>query len=365
MPETRDQSGRPATAIPDAHHLLLSLAGLIDDELLGWGRELVAVGETAYALELMGAAVAAERIRLPHQVHAALRTNTPPRIELSPPDPNPVMQHRFVADLAALGCARPPGASPAEVLATVPARLLKGCRLSLTWRLTPAGSASTPVPHPVLLVETTERAGNDVLAHQLTELLSQAGVFASVEVLSQHAPVGDYHRAAKDASAALETHAPPADTLAAGSAPSASPARSDHRLTRPPTAPPRVATSGAPSAQTPASHPPLGPVERVITARSATVAAPGGYNAATPFDEAARWGPQRGDHHPPVDLRQEPHLRQPRASRETLQGRPAPPQPSPDQHPSQQLNPAAQLGTHPSPPQDPGRPPIWAFGPPD
>jgi len=68
MPE-----GREVTDVTvDTHSLLLSLAGLLDDELLGWCRELVAVGEGDYALELVTAAVQADRVRLPAATHEAL-----------------------------------------------------------------------------------------------------------------------------------------------------------------------------------------------------------------------------------------------------------------------------------------------------
>src|SRR5947199_6745889 len=54
------------------HQLLLGLAGHVDDDLLSWVRELVAVGEEARAVSLVTAAVVAERIRLPEPVRAAL-----------------------------------------------------------------------------------------------------------------------------------------------------------------------------------------------------------------------------------------------------------------------------------------------------
>jgi hypothetical protein len=241
--------------------------------------------------------------------------------------------------------------------------LLKECQLSLTWRLTPAGSASTPVPHPVLLVETAERAGNDVLAHQLTELLSQAGVFASVEVLNQHTPVGEYHRAAKEASTALEISPPPAQmpSSTSGKVASASPARPDQRLTDLPPASPRFATT----AQTSSPQRQLGSVERVITARSVTPAAPSGHDAASSFDEAAGRATQRYGHHPATDARHEPDIREPRGSRESSQGSPASSRPPREQNPPRRHTPPPEPGTHLGPPQDPARDQIWAFGPPN
>jgi hypothetical protein len=74
------------------------------------------------------------------------------------------------------------------------------------------------MPHPVLLVETTDPDGGDVLAHHVTELLGQAGVFVSVEVLGPNSPVGDYHRAAMQSSVVLGSFIPPASASPRGGA---------------------------------------------------------------------------------------------------------------------------------------------------
>ena len=47
------------------HDLLLDLAGRVDDDLLAWARELVAVGETQHAFEVIGATLVADRAELP------------------------------------------------------------------------------------------------------------------------------------------------------------------------------------------------------------------------------------------------------------------------------------------------------------
>ena len=187
----------------ETHSLLLSLAGLIDDELLGWCRELVAVGDSDYALELVVAAVQADRIRLPGPLHAdligaALRRRVLSRSEAFPsPDSTPRMQHRFASDPAEQGFgARIAARSPETALLSVPARLLRDCQLWLTWRVTPAGGAPGPLPHPVVLIETLDGIGAEVLAYQVAEVLSRAGVFASVEVFTSEMELSDYHRAA-------------------------------------------------------------------------------------------------------------------------------------------------------------------------
>src|SRR5581483_3763304 len=215
MQERNDRPAGRRDSSLDAHSLLLSFAGLVDDELLGWSRELVAVGQSDYGLELLTAAVAAEGIRLPESVHAALRAarRQAPEVRLPAPDPAPAMVHRFLPDPATAGYPPTHAATFAtQVLHTLPGRLLRGCRLRLSWRLTPAGSAPAPVPHAVLLVETPDATGAELLAYQVGELLWQAGVFASVEVFGPTAPLGDYHRAALAASVPLDVRErPPAD----------------------------------------------------------------------------------------------------------------------------------------------------------
>ena len=57
---------------PDVYDLLLALAGRLDDDLLAWARELVAVGEEGQAVELVTAALAAERVKLPAAVRSAV-----------------------------------------------------------------------------------------------------------------------------------------------------------------------------------------------------------------------------------------------------------------------------------------------------
>ena len=69
MSETRDSG---PTVRPDTHELLLELAGRLDDDLLAWARELVAVGEEGHAVELVSAALAAERVALPPVVRASV-----------------------------------------------------------------------------------------------------------------------------------------------------------------------------------------------------------------------------------------------------------------------------------------------------
>ncbi|MDT7750237.1 MAG: hypothetical protein QOD96_3899 [Pseudonocardiales bacterium] len=279
MPE-----GREVTDVTvDTHSLLLSLAGLLDDELLGWCRELVAVGEGDYALELVTAAVQADRVRLPAATHEALlaaagRLKLLGRGESLPaPDAAPRLRHRFLADPAGGGFPMVGGErSPEHALASVPARLLRNCELWLSWRCTPTGSAPGPLPHPVVLIEVDESDGADVLAYQVGEVLLRAGVFASVEVFAADTELSEYHRAALAEAVRVEVTGdrplpeatrPAGQNGRAGGArpePAANGGESRTRDTARRPEPPRP----GPIAGSDGSRPtPLRPVDRVITAR--------------------------------------------------------------------------------------------------
>jgi len=191
------------------HDLLLALAGRVDDDLLRWARELVALGEDARAVEMLTASLVAARAVLPAPVRSALvaaahaaRTDLGPAAALPQPRPEESTEHRFTT---------PGGNDPvAGALLEFPARPLTGCSVLLARRLTPAGTAPGPLPHPVVLVrvhDETRRA--DVLAYQLGAALERAGAPASVEVLPADGPVPNYHAAALDA--AVELREDPAD----------------------------------------------------------------------------------------------------------------------------------------------------------
>lgn len=191
------------TSQDTTHDLLLALAGRVDDDLLRWARELVALGEDARAVEMLTASLVAARAVLPPPVRSALvaaahiaRTDLGPAAALPPPHPEHSTEHRFSA---------PGDDDPvAGAVLEFPARPLTGCSVLLTRRLTPAGTAPGPLPHPVVLVRVhdhTRRA--DVLAYQLGAALDRAGAPASVEVLPADGPVPGYHAAALDAAVEL------------------------------------------------------------------------------------------------------------------------------------------------------------------
>ncbi|HEX3259454.1 MAG TPA: hypothetical protein VHS35_13120, partial [Pseudonocardia sp.] len=191
------------------HELLLRLAGRVDDDLLADARELVAVGEDGHALELVTAALAADATPLPPAVRAELvNAAEAARIDLdadaalaaAAPD---TTAHRFSAtadaDVPVVAAAR-----------ELPNRLREGVRLRLTWRQTPAGPAPTPLPQPVLLVETAaDGRPGEVLAYQVGAAMARAGVHVAVEVLTSGRPLTSYHAAALRDSTPVSGDAPP------------------------------------------------------------------------------------------------------------------------------------------------------------
>ena len=188
------------TSGSSTHDLLLAMAGQVDDDLLAWARELVAVGENTRAIALVTAGVTADRTSLRAALRATLvaaaraaHTDLDAGSAL-PEASDSALDHRFAA--------APPGGDDrvAAAVGALPPRLLDGAEVRLAWRLTPAGSAPGPLPHPVVLVEV-EAGGRpaDVLAYQLSVALDRSGVVASVEVLTSGNPLSEYHAAARRA----------------------------------------------------------------------------------------------------------------------------------------------------------------------
>jgi hypothetical protein len=176
------------------HDLLLAVAGRIDDDLLAWTRELVAVGDDGHALEMLTASLVADRVALPSpvrrrlvQLAGAARIELDADAELAPANPDDRTAHRFAAEESLAG-------PVATALVALPPRQLQDCRVLLTHRRTAAGAAPGPLPHPVLIVEVepgTRRP--DMLSYQLSVALERSGVPASVEVLTVGAAVPAYH----------------------------------------------------------------------------------------------------------------------------------------------------------------------------
>ena len=182
--------------------------GSVDDDLLAWARELVAVGEDGTRCELVTAALVADAIPLPPPVRAALvdaaaaARDRPGRRRRS--RPRRARTHR--APVRRPGgrrrARRRRGAGAARPAA-------RGHRLQLAWRLTPAGPAPGPLPHPVVLVEI----GRGRAAGRGARLPGgggdgAAGVHVAVEVLTSGRPLTSYHAAAMRDSTPLSGDAP-------------------------------------------------------------------------------------------------------------------------------------------------------------
>lgn len=175
------------------HELLLALAGRIDDDLLAWCRELVAVGEDGRALELITATLVADRTALPAPVRAAVVAAARPDLDTDAALPAAVPEY---------GTAHRFGSSGTDLIAAavgaLPARQIAGSRTWVTSRLTPAGAAPGPLPQPVVLVEIG--AGDtrpvDVLAYQIAIACARAGVAAAVEVVVGGIVPPEYQQAA-------------------------------------------------------------------------------------------------------------------------------------------------------------------------
>ncbi len=114
-----------STTSGPTHELLLALAGRVDDDLLVWVRELVAVGEDTRAVEMVTAALAADRAALPGPLRADLvavartvRIDLDADAALAPAAPGgpDEYQHRFTATAPAA-----PTASPRPCAACRPA----------------------------------------------------------------------------------------------------------------------------------------------------------------------------------------------------------------------------------------------------
>lgn len=180
------------------HELLLELAGWVDDDLLGWARELVAVGEDDQAVELIVGTLLADRLALPARVRDAVvavahgsGVEPDPDGALELPSGGTAPEHRFGPTDAGL-----PGFD--DALAEVAGRMVPHSQVWRAWRLTPSGGCPGPVPHPVVLVELGPGGGlaPDVVAYRVCDALRRAGYPASVEVFGPSTAVPDYHQAA-------------------------------------------------------------------------------------------------------------------------------------------------------------------------
>jgi hypothetical protein len=195
---------RPGVAVPTrVHDLLLDLAGRLDDDALADAREMLASAELDRALEFAAGCLVAGRVAVSGAQRGELATLFT-QVHL-----DPALIERLVVDDAAASSAlarhRFAGGSVDGEPATqgiVPAArrvldMLPDVRsVWAVWRLTPAGPATGPVPHRVVLVGVGPAGFAPATAYRMENALRRAGIRASVEVLRDGAEAPEYHHAA-------------------------------------------------------------------------------------------------------------------------------------------------------------------------
>jgi hypothetical protein len=182
------------------HDLVLTLAGRLDDDALGDVRQMLASAELDRSLEFMAGCLAAGRIVLTREQHAELESLFAD-MYLDPTVIDRVMvtdrveagRHRF-----AFGSVegREPERGVADAVRSVLGVLPDVRSMWCVWRLTPAGPASGPVPHLLVLVGIGPGGFPPATAYRVEEALRRAGIRASVEVLMDGVEPGEYHREA-------------------------------------------------------------------------------------------------------------------------------------------------------------------------
>ncbi len=194
-------ANRPGVALPiRIHDLLLTLAGRLDDDALGDARQMLASAELDRALEFVAGCLAAGRVVLTREQHTELESRFAD-MYLDPSVIDRVMvtdrveagRHRF-----AFGAVdgRDPERGVADAVRSVLGVLPDVRSMWCVWRLTPAGPASGPVPHLLVLVGIGPGGFPLATAYRVEEALRRAGIRASVEVLMDGVEPGEYHREA-------------------------------------------------------------------------------------------------------------------------------------------------------------------------
>jgi hypothetical protein len=182
------------------HDLLLALAGRVDDDALGDVRQMLASAELDRSLEFLAGCIAAGRIVLTAEQHRELEslfTDTfldPSVIDrVLVADRDTAGRHRF-----AIGSVdgRDPERGVADAVRPVLDVLPDVRSMWCVWRLTPAGPASGPVPHLLVLVGIGPGGFPPATAYRVEHALRRTGIRASVEVLMDGVEPGDYHREA-------------------------------------------------------------------------------------------------------------------------------------------------------------------------
>ncbi|SHE71914.1 hypothetical protein [Streptoalloteichus hindustanus] len=193
------------------HHLLLALAGRIDDDASAAARELVAVAEPERAVELLVGCLLAGRIPVTsgekyqlRQLLDATRSAAALADRLTVIDELPADPHRFHdRDEPANGLH--------EALALVVDRLAGVRSVRATWRVTPAGATPGAVPRRVVLVELDRNAHPAAVGYQVASALRAGETRAAVEVYRTGDELPDYHRKALAAAMPVRLETAPAE----------------------------------------------------------------------------------------------------------------------------------------------------------
>ncbi len=192
---------RPGVGLPiRIHDLLLTLAGRVDDDALADARQMLASAELDRSLEFLAGCLAAGRVVLTREQHAELEalfadtyldSSVIDRVLVT--DRLNIGRHRF-----AVGAVdgREPDRGVADAVRPVLDVLPDVRSMWCVWRLTPAGPASGPVPHLLVLVGIGPGGFPPATAYRVEHALRRAGIRASVEVLMDGVEPDEYHREA-------------------------------------------------------------------------------------------------------------------------------------------------------------------------
>ncbi|HYQ69244.1 hypothetical protein, partial [Actinophytocola sp.] len=180
--------------------MLLSLAGRLDDDALADARQMLASAELDRSLEFLAGCLVAGRVVLSHEQHGELASLFTDMYldqdlidRLMVTDRVVAGRHRFAfGAVEGLDPERGVADAVRPVLGVLPDIRSMWC----VWRLTPAGPASGPVPHRMVLVGIGPGGFAPATAYRVEDALRRAGIRASVEVLMDGVEPGEYHREA-------------------------------------------------------------------------------------------------------------------------------------------------------------------------
>src|SRR5262245_2945790 len=176
------------------------MAGRLDDDALGDARQMLASAELDRSLEFLAGCLVAGRVVLTHEQHAELAalfadTYLDPTVidRVMVTDRMNIGRHRF-----AFGSVdgREPERGVADAVRPVLGVLPDVRSMWCVWRLSPAGPASGPVPHLLVLVGIGPGGFPPATAYRVEESLRRNGIRASVEVLMDGIEPGEYHKEA-------------------------------------------------------------------------------------------------------------------------------------------------------------------------